>query len=119
MNLVEFATIPGFCPLCGAILPLPVGNNDTKCRCGYKMKMAQWDGMLFSKTEVVLNEVEDDAILTSKELDKDVGPVIERTCTKCGHNQMSYKTQQLRSADEGMTIFYYCLNCDAVQKEDS
>ena len=75
--------------------------------------------MLFSKTEVLSNEVEDDAISTAKELDKDVGPVIERTCTKCGHNQMSYKTQLLRSADEGMTIFYYRLNCNAVQKENS
>ena len=39
MSLVEFATIPAFCPLCGVILPLSVGNNNTKYRCGYKMKM--------------------------------------------------------------------------------
>jgi hypothetical protein len=24
---------------------------------------------------------------------------------------MTYKTQQMRSADEGMTIFYYCVKC--------
>ena len=119
MSEVRFDTIPGFCPLCGSILPLPKSRSDSKCRCGYKMKVSQWNGLLYSKTEIVLNEIEDNATLGKSKDIQDVGPVIERLCTKCGHNEMSYKTQQLRSADEGMTIFYYCLKCDAVQKEDS
>lgn len=34
-------------------------------------------------------------------------PEIERTCPRCGENRMSYATIQLRSADEGQTVFLY------------
>lgn len=39
------------------------------------------------------------------------GPVVERKCPKCGNDNMSYATLQLRSADEGQTVFYTCTKC--------
>lgn len=39
------------------------------------------------------------------------GPVVERKCPKCGNDRMSYATLQLRSADEGQTVFYTCISC--------
>ena len=34
--------------------------------------------------------------------------VIDQTCSECGRTKMRYYTQQLRSADEGSTVFYTC-----------
>lgn len=42
------------------------------------------------------------------------GPVIERLCKKCGHDEMSYAAVQLRSADEGQTVFFTCVKCKYV-----
>ena len=33
---------------------------------------------------------------------------IEHTCPECGRKEMRYYTVQLRSADEGSTVFYNC-----------
>lgn len=42
------------------------------------------------------------------------GPVVERQCPQCQNNKMSYATLQLRSADEGQTVFYTCTKCKYV-----
>ncbi len=38
---------------------------------------------------------------------------IQETCPECGRTEMRYYTVQLRSADEGSTVFY---NCDCGYK---
>ncbi len=43
--------------------------------------------------------------------EQSLGPIAEKTCKKCGFNQMAYATVQLRSADEGQTVFYTCMKC--------
>lgn len=46
-----------------------------------------------------------------QEKEEDEGPIIERKCPKCSNDKMSYATLQLRSADEGQTVFYTCTKC--------
>jgi DNA-directed RNA polymerase I subunit RPA12 len=47
------------------------------------------------------------------------GPIVERKCSKCGNDKMSYATLQLRSADEGQTVFYTCTKCNFKETENS
>jgi DNA-directed RNA polymerase I subunit RPA12 len=47
------------------------------------------------------------------------GPIVERKCPKCGNDKMSYATLQLRSADEGQTVFYTCTKCSFKETENS
>lgn len=45
--------------------------------------------------------------LTREDVQQDA--VIERTCPRCDRKEMRWYTQQLRSADEGTTVFYHCV----------
>mmetsp|Transcript_53260 Transcript_53260/g.64221 ORF Transcript_53260/g.64221 Transcript_53260/m.64221 type:complete len:120 (+) Transcript_53260:219-578(+) len=36
---------------------------------------------------------------------------VEEACVKCGHPEVGFYTMQLRSVDEGQTVFYECPKC--------
>lgn len=48
-------------------------------------------------------------VLKSSEIED--GATIKEKCPKCGNEEMQYHTLQLRSADEGATVFYTCTSC--------
>jgi ssDNA-binding Zn-finger/Zn-ribbon topoisomerase 1 len=37
--------------------------------------------------------------------------ILSQNCPECGHPKMYFSTMQLRSVDEGQTVFYECVKC--------
>lgn len=115
-----------FCPQCGNILEPPAGDNITCDVCCFTCKFTD-----LSTSEVVtvsairtkpawLGDDFEDAESSSKE--KAAAPegddatsskhaTIQEPCPKCNHPEMHFYTMQLRSVDEGSTVFYSCPKC--------
>lgn len=114
-----FDTDVDFCPACGALLPsLPAQGNVFCLCCKHEVPIEKFGSKVISYS-VVFNKREN--FLGKKRDDEDAleGPTIERTCPKCNHNVMSYAALQLRSADEGQTVFFTCLKCKFKESENS
>lgn len=131
-----FNNRPGFCPTCGSILPplqvkgnvfcynckqefLPEGKFEKKIMCCglWKPLFIVYSGEK-SEYTISFNTYDPRAVFNKGKREQDSedadGPVVERKCPKCGNEKMSYATLQLRSADEGQTVFFTCLKCKYV-----
>lgn len=108
-----------FCPTCGTMLPsIPSVGPDLTCMaCKTRVSLESFAEtetsytVKFNKKETSLKKKQGD--------DEDLGPIVDRKCPKCGHEQMSYAALQLRSADEGQTVFFTCLKCKYKESENS
>lgn len=119
MALVFNCTDPAFCSACGALLPpLPEKGKTVSCRaCEFQSPIDYFESKETSYT-VIFNKRENSSSKRKNE-DEEEGPTIERKCPKCGHDKMSYAALQLRSADEGQTVFFTCLKCKFKESENS
>ncbi|ATY62692.1 Zinc TFIIS-type [Cordyceps militaris] len=114
-----------FCTDCGNLLPSTKGTdrNVLKCECcgaenqdtGAKATLTQskpsdFPSFLRQKLQSSVQAVERHNIQTDS--------VVPETCQKCGRKEVRYTNLQLRSADEGSTIFYMC-DCGHSWQEDN
>ncbi|XP_028316453.1 DNA-directed RNA polymerase I subunit RPA12 [Gouania willdenowi] len=115
-----FHSDSSFCPECGNVLPLPGLANVVLCpRCSFSIDVAEFSGQEI-RSEVVFNSVEASSVVLEDEEDSFLkGPVIDRRCSQCNKEGMIYHTRQMRSADEGQTVFFTCIHCRHQEKEDS
>jgi len=112
-----------FCQICGALLPPLPPSGPLRCLvCKAPAPIEQFSDVE-TKYTIVFNKRENfekkKKVLDSDEEDEADGPIVERTCPKCGHGRMSYAALQLRSADEGQTVFFTCLKCKHKESENS
>ncbi|XP_026576511.1 DNA-directed RNA polymerase I subunit RPA12 isoform X2 [Pseudonaja textilis] len=107
-----------FCPECGTVLPLPGIQDKVICPCcSFSIDVQDFEKRVIH-TSVTFNKI-DSSSLTAEEGKEVKGPLIDRKCPRCGHEGMAYHTRQMRSADEGQTVFYTCIQCKFQEKEDS
>ncbi|KAK8052141.1 hypothetical protein PG993_003526 [Apiospora rasikravindrae] len=107
-----------FCTGCGNLLPASKGDekNILTCEaCGEQnkdtvfkeivtqTKPSDFPSLLRQKLSTV-QTVERHKIRTEAATNTE-------TCEKCGGNDITFAAVQLRSADEGSTIFYTCKKC--------
>ncbi|XP_076249823.1 RNA polymerase I subunit RpI12 [Calliopsis andreniformis] len=119
-DTVSFISTPGFCSDCGSILPL-LSDKDVICyACRRTWGPEAFGDMAMSYT-IHFNEKNVYGSLKQKDDDEEDadGPVVERKCPQCQNDKMSYATLQLRSADEGQTVFYTCTKCKYKETENS
>lgn len=98
-----------FCSKCEAIL-----HRGSKCDCGHDNKSNQPES---STIRIWFNTRKE--LLQSEEIKAD-GPKVEKYCNRCSSlTVQTYFTAQLRSADEGQTVFYRCTKCMIQTSENS
>ncbi|BGP18473.1 hypothetical protein JCM10213_001212 [Rhodosporidiobolus nylandii] len=106
-----------FCSRCGTLLDLPGDEDQLVCDgCGQVEDATAYEGkVITTKSNPAafpssLRQAKTSLVKNSGDVEKKA-MMIDETCEKCGHGQMSVKTMQLRSADEGATVFYSCPKC--------
>ncbi|XP_008419758.1 DNA-directed RNA polymerase I subunit RPA12 [Poecilia reticulata] len=111
---------PNFCPECGNVLPLPGISNTVQCpRCTFSIPVTDFSGLEVCSAVVFNPEQRSLVALKGDDGSELKGPVIDRRCARCNKDGMIYHTRQMRSADEGQTVFFTCINCRYQEKEDS
>ncbi|KAI5479262.1 hypothetical protein MNV49_003957 [Pseudohyphozyma bogoriensis] len=105
-----------FCDRCGNLLDLPGDDDTIACEhCGRVEEASAYENQVItthsnpSAFPSTLRQKKTSLVQTTEVDKKKV--FVDETCEKCGEKQMSVKTMQLRSADEGATVFYSCERC--------
>lgn len=122
-----------FCPQCGSILDPPAGDNVSCDFCDFTCDFGSMNSNeIVTKSatkakpawlvdELNLQEAEPAASSMTDERRGSSGAAsgpkgrkhafIAEPCPKCNHPEQYFYTMQLRSVDEGSTVFYECPKC--------
>ncbi len=106
-----------FCPNCHSTLTVDASGTIRCNVCSYTSNLSAMQ-VLPSSTTVsndtpvplwAKSDEEQQALRAAKEPTR---ATVEEPCVRCGHPEVGYYTVQMRSVDEGQTVFYECPNCN-------
>jgi DNA-directed RNA polymerase I subunit RPA12 len=69
------------------------------------------DSIVFESIKVMSTLTMNSRISLETSQTREEGATIKEKCPKCDAPEMVFHTAQLRSADEGQTVFYNCIKC--------
>ncbi|GBB95073.1 hypothetical protein RclHR1_02470017 [Rhizophagus clarus] len=112
---LKISSGPIFCHQCGTLM-INTGDDVLVCSaCNAEKNAVEYDDIIIVTKSNPKSFPSKLRLRRSKiqQLDryKEESARIKEKCPKCGNDEMSYHTMQLRSADEGQTVFYHCPNC--------
>mmetsp|Transcript_60612 Transcript_60612/g.179700 ORF Transcript_60612/g.179700 Transcript_60612/m.179700 type:complete len:118 (-) Transcript_60612:3890-4243(-) len=105
-----------FCPSCRATLSVNASGDISCGVCPYESNLSSLSSLpssttVSSDTVVPLWAKSDEEQAALKASNVPVRTTVEEPCVKCGAPEVGFYTLQLRSVDEGQTVFYECPNC--------
>lgn len=112
-----------FCDLCGTLLNFDSTTYASCALCGNRRDVKDFQGkemrcsmgpqdfMRRWGMEPFIAPLENGVARGNDTEEVQQRAVVHEECPKCSHPSLEYYTRQLRSADEGQTVFYECPNC--------
>eukprot|EP00727_Mastigamoeba_balamuthi_P012209 m51a1_g7610 putative dna-directed rna polymerase i subunit (127) ;mRNA; f:263410-264136 len=103
-----------FCPDCGTLLSVPSDGDVMSCDlCHRSIPIDDLETMkpVTLHSERIAKRAEKSKPV-QHETKTNTGATVREPCPECGHPELHFTTAQLRSADEGQTIFYECPKCE-------
>jgi len=105
-----------FCPSCHFTLTVDAGGSINCKVCGYSSTLSALSTLptsitVSSDTVVPIWAKSDEEQRALRAARSPQRMTVDEPCTKCSHPQVGFYTVQLRSVDEGQTVFYECPNC--------
>ncbi|KII75203.1 DNA-directed RNA polymerase I subunit RPA12 [Thelohanellus kitauei] len=114
MDTGLFDIDPDFCCYCGTFLRMNIRKGLLTCdSCDSSFNVLS--DKFCDQHQTIIFDEDETAVVAKKKSGVDV--IADRVCQKCGNPQMSFKTLQTRSADEGQTVYYTCLKCEYTDVE--
>ncbi|PLN75201.1 transcription factor S-II-domain-containing protein [Aspergillus taichungensis] len=111
-----------FCNDCGNLLDISSLETLQCERCGTTTKNEALSHTQTSVSENFPSKLRDKLRSHTQQVTHKTvgsGPEIDLDCIKCPSKKVTYAQVQLRSADEGSTIFYTCIQCGHRWQEDN
>mmetsp|Transcript_48335 Transcript_48335/g.154773 ORF Transcript_48335/g.154773 Transcript_48335/m.154773 type:complete len:128 (+) Transcript_48335:148-531(+) len=109
-----------FCDRCGTMLDMVTKTSSACCEmCGFSRPFSEFSDASVTTScgpkdfirrygiePLVGEDMEKQSLTKGKDRER---ATVDEECPKCQNRGLEYYTMQLRSADEGQTVFYECM----------